>query len=252
MKAPPAFASFGIISGTGFAMVNMIGLGAMDFIISFVTRLPLETPMKTSAPLRASARVPCTFRGFVRPAMDFFTPSKSLRLLLMIPLLSQMITSFAGVHMPLSTPTHSRSFATAMPAAPAPESTIFMLSSGLPATFDALISAASMTIAVPCWSSWNTGIPISCSRSSISKHLGAEISSRFMPPNAGAMAFTMRIISSGSFVSRHIGKPSTPPNCLKSMALPSITGNAASGPMSPRPSTAVPSVTTATELDFMV
>ena len=37
-----------------------------------------------------------------------------------------------------------------------------------------------------------------------------------------------------------------PPNSLKRIAFPSITGSAASGPMSPRPSTAVPSVTTAT------
>ncbi len=43
-----------------------------------------------------------------------------------------------------------------------------------------------------------------------------------------------------------IGTASTPPNCLNRMALPSITGSAAAGPMSPRPSTAVPSVTTAT------
>ena len=35
-------------------------------------------------------------------------------------------------------------------------------------------------------------------------------------------------------------------------ALPSITGNAPSGPMSPRPSTAVPSVTTATVLRLIV
>ena len=37
-----------------------------------------------------------------------------------------------------------------------------------------------------------------------------------------------------------------------SMALPSITGIAASGPMSPSPSTAVPSVTTATAFCLMV
>ena len=36
------------------------------------------------------------------------------------------------------------------------------------------------------------------------------------------------------------------------MALPSITGMAASGPMSPRPSTAVPSETTATVLALIV
>ena len=43
-----------------------------------------------------------------------------------------------------------------------------------------------------------------------------------------------------------------PANSLNSMALPSITGIAASGPMSPRPSTAVPSVTTATVFCLMV
>src|SRR5665811_276203 len=49
-------------------------------------------------------------------------------------------------------------------------------------------------------------------------------------------------------VSRHTGTASTPAKCLNSTALPSITGNAASGPISPRPSTAVPSVITATVL----
>ena len=43
-----------------------------------------------------------------------------------------------------------------------------------------------------------------------------------------------------------------PANSLNSIALPSITGIAASGPMSPRPSTAVPSVTTATVFCLMV
>jgi hypothetical protein len=49
-------------------------------------------------------------------------------------------------------------------------------------------------------------------------------------------------------VSRHRGKASRPPNSLNSIALPSITGIAASGPMSPSPSTAVPSETIATVL----
>ena len=39
---------------------------------------------------------------------------------------------------------------------------------------------------------------------------------------------------------------------LEQHALPSITGIAAAGPMSPRPSTAVPSVTTATVLGTQV
>ena len=61
----------------------------------------------------------------------------------------------------------------------------------------------------------------------------------------------MATISSTSFVSRQIGQASTPPNSLNSIALPSITGIAASGPMSPSPSTAVPSVTTATVLPLI-
>ena len=41
-------------------------------------------------------------------------------------------------------------------------------------------------------------------------------------------------------------------NRLNSAALPSITGSAAPGPMLPSPSTAEPSVTTATELPLIV
>ena len=49
-----------------------------------------------------------------------------------------------------------------------------------------------------------------------------------------------------------IGQASMPANRLKRAALPSITGSAATGPMLPRPSTAEPSVTTATVLRLMV
>jgi hypothetical protein len=78
------------------------------------------------------------------------------------------------------------------------------------------------------------------------------MSSRLMPPNTGASSCTVRTISSGSFVARQTGQASTPPNSLKRIALPSITGRAASGPMSPSPRTAVPSVTTATAFCFTV
>ena len=78
------------------------------------------------------------------------------------------------------------------------------------------------------------------------------MSSRLIPPNPGAIAFTVATISSGSVVARQIGHASTPANSLKSAALPSITGSAASGPMFPRPSTADPSVTTATVFCFDV
>ncbi len=73
-----------------------------------------------------------------------------------------------------------------------------------------------------------------------------------MPPNVGARRSTVATISSTSLVSRQIGKASTPANSLKSMALPSMTGIAACGPMSPSPSTAVPSLTTATVLRLIV
>ncbi len=49
-----------------------------------------------------------------------------------------------------------------------------------------------------------------------------------------------------------MGKASTPAKFLNRSALPSITGSAAAGPMSPRPSTAVPSVTMATVFFLMV
>ncbi len=73
-----------------------------------------------------------------------------------------------------------------------------------------------------------------------------------MPPNPGAMSLTALTISSGSFVSRQIGNASTSANSLNRTALPSITGIAASGPMSPSPRTAVPSETTATVLRLIV
>ena len=86
----------------------------------------------------------------------------------------------------------------------------------------------------------------SSSRRSISKQRGAAMSSRLIPPKEGANAVTAATISSGSCVARQIGTASTPANRLNSTALPSITGIAARGPMLPRPSTAEPSVTTAT------
>src|SRR5215203_1098153 len=60
------------------------------------------------------------------------------------------------------------------------------------------------------------------------------------------MALTISTILSLSWVSRHTGQASTPPKRLNSAALPSITGMAAAGPMLPSPSTAEPSLTTAT------
>ena len=141
----------------------------------------------------------------------------------------------------------------AWPAAPAPLTTIRTEAIFLSTTRSALIKAARTTMAVPCWSSWKTGMSSSSrSRRSISKHRGAAMSSRLMPPYTGANAFTIEMICSVSVVSRHTGQASTSANRLNNAALPSITGRAAAGPMFPRPSTAVPSVTTATVLRLIV
>ena len=146
-------------------------------------------------------------------------------------------------------PASSRILATATPAAPAPEITTRVDPATRSVRRSAFSSAARTTTAVPCWSSWNTGMSkSSLSRRSISKHRGAEMSSRLMPPKLGASRATVSTISSASVVSRQIGMASTLPNCLNSTAFPSITGIAAAGPMSPRPRTAVPSVTMATVL----
>ena len=93
---------------------------------------------------------------------------------------------------------------------------------------------------------------IARSRRSISKHRGAAMSSRLMPPYCGDRQRTISTIRSTSWVSSTTGQASTPANCLNSAALPSITGSAAAGPMSPNPSTAEPSVTTATVFRLIV
>ena len=66
------------------------------------------------------------------------------------------------------------------------------------------------------------------------------------------MQLTVSTISSGSLVSQADREGVHAGELLEQHALPSITGIAASGPMSPRPSTAVPSETTATVLRLIV
>ena len=53
------------------------------------------------------------------------------------------------------------------------------------------MTAAPTMMAVPCWSSWNTGMAMRLlRRSSTSKHSGALMSSRLMPPKVGSSAAT--------------------------------------------------------------
>ena len=137
--------------------------------------------------------------------------------------------------------------------APAPIKVIWTSGSFLPTTFKALITPATLIVAVPCWSSCHTAMSHSFRRRSrMPKHFGWAMSSRFTPPNEGVMSLTVSMIFSGSFVASGMGNASTPPRYLNKRALPSMTGRPASGPMSPRPRTRVPSVTTATWFHLFV
>jgi hypothetical protein len=87
------------------------------------------------------------------------------------------------------TPSFTSRLRQASAAAPAPEVTILTSSSFLPASSARWCTAAPTMIAVPCWSSWKTGMFMrSRQRSSISKHSGALMSSRLMPPKVGSSA----------------------------------------------------------------
>ncbi|EWS64176.1 hypothetical protein Y695_02581 [Hydrogenophaga sp. T4] len=74
------------------------------------------------------------------------------------------------------------------------------------------------------------------------------MSSRFTPPSVGSSAAMMSTSLSGSRSASSMSNTSMPANFLNRQPLPSITGLLASGPMSPRPSTAVPLVITPTRL----
>ena len=83
----------------------------------------------------------------------------------MMPLMSHMTI--------LPKPMEMSSLPMAMPAAPAPLMTIFICPICLPVTRMALSRAAATTMAVPCWSSWNTGMShTSFRRRSTSKQRG--------------------------------------------------------------------------------
>ena len=65
----------------------------------------------------------------------------------------------------------------------------------------AFSKAAPEMMAVPCWSSWKTGIfMVRRSSSSMRKHSGALMSSRLMPPKVGSSNWQVRMISCGSSV----------------------------------------------------
>ena len=109
-------------------------------------------------------------------------------------------------------------------------------------------------MAVPCWSSWNTGmLRRSFNASSISKQRGAAMLLQINASKSRCDADHCLGVSLGApGVSRQMGNALTPPNSLNSTALPSMTSMAARGPILPSPRTALPSDTTAMVLDLIV
>ena len=225
-------------------MANTIGLSAMLRSMSAVSAPRTDRPKKASAPAIASVSV----RASVATAwalFHWFMPE--VRPWKTTPLVSHSVT-WAG-----RTPIALISSTQAIAAAPAPFTTSLMSANARPVRWQALISPAAATIAVPCWSSWNTGMSISSrSRSSITKHSGALMSSRLMPPKEGPRKRTQLMNSSTSSVETSRSMPSTSAKRLNRATLPSMTGLLARAPRLPRPSTAVPLLITATMLPLDV
>ncbi len=147
----------------------------MDATCSAPIRFGADTPMNTSAPTMASCSVPVRPSALVCSATQRRLSSRLSRPVCTTPSMSTAITS-AGFFC-------SSSRMMAEPAAPVPHTTIRQSCIFLPTTRSALRSAAITTMAVPCWSSWKTGMSsFSRSRASISKQRGAAMSSRLMPP----------------------------------------------------------------------
>jgi hypothetical protein len=167
----------------------MIGASAILATISPVSRPGPETPRKRSAPSSASSIV----RSGVSWAKPAFSGERSLRPVCTTPLLSSMSMCSRGA------PIAINMLRQAMPAAPAPRATMRISSSFLPATRRALVAAAAATIAVPCWSSWKTGMFMrSRQRRSTTKQSGALMSSRLTAPKVGSRRQTRSARRSGS------------------------------------------------------
>ena len=215
----------------------------MEATISWVTSPPLLKPRNTSAPFIADSRSSKT----LSPAYFSFDSTSPSRRELMCPRLSKTSACSGDI------PSCSYKSKQLIAAAPAPLTTIRTSLMSLPANSSAFSRAAEEMMAVPCWSSCMTGMSSSAfNRRSISNASGALMSSKLMPPNVGAIAFTVEIKWSMSVASTSISNTSMSAKTLNNTALPSITGLLASGPISPKPRTAVPLVTTATKLPFAV
>ena len=231
------------ISGSGFAIAKTIGLAFIAFNMSTFTISAFDKPINTSALTIASSRVWTS----IAVANSFFSGVKDVRSLRITPLLSVMIIFSSCAPKAL----YRRVQETA--AAPAPEITMRTSLIFLSANSNAFNKAAHEMIAVPCWSSCITGMSNSSfKRRSISKASGALISSKLIPPKVGAIAFTASMNFSGSLASTSISNTSIPAKILNNNPFPSITGLEASGPILPKPKTAVPFEITATRFPLLV
>ena len=142
-----------------------------------------------------------------------------------------------------------------VPAAPRPICPTVLVRRGRAArSASALMSAASVTTAVPCWSSCITGFASRCMQPSLRSRSTPALRS---PPAGWRRRRTRspappppRAPDRVSF--SRIGTPLMPTSSANSAALPSITGRPASAPMLPSPSTAVPLVMMATVLPMAV
>ena len=241
-----AFATSGMISGSGFASANTSGRGAIERSMSPLTMPPTDRPRNTSVPFIASARSPSSTSRAKRALYSLMSSASRLASV-MIPFESTS-SMFSG-----RTPSSSQCSEHDSADAPAPETTTFTSSMFFSTTSSPFSSAAPEMMAVPCWSSCITGMSnSSTSLRSISKHSGAAMSSRLIPPKVGAILFTVSTNESTSFASSSMSNTSMSANALNSSAFPSITGLLASAPISPRPSTAVPFEMTATRFPLAV
>ena len=159
---------------------------------------------------------------------------------------TQMFSRFA--------PSETSRLRQASAAAPAPEVTILTVPSVLPASSSALRTAAATMIAVPCWSSWKTGMPIRALQLLLDLEAFRRLDVFEVDAAEGRLERATTSIRRCRRRSPSISMSNTsmPANFLNRTALPSITGLEASGPILPRPSTAVPLVTTATRFCRMV
>ena len=127
----------------------MIGFAFIVATIAGLSTPPADSPRNTSEPTITSASVRCAVScansalsgsiSSTRPAWT--TPARSV---------TQMFSR--------GKPSFIRRLKQASAAAPAPDTTSFTSVIALPLIFSPFSRPAPTTIAVPCWSSWKTGI----------------------------------------------------------------------------------------------